>query len=209
MEETGPVWMKQAKRKERLMRWYGKSLRTASIPLAYHGTRRTFDSLELGSDVSNPLYGEAAPDHGLGIFFTNNLTMAKWFAGLSEYDPEQAEDYIPTGRNGVIMVARLNIANPWTPQDQGLDEEDPGQAYFNAVTRAGNGTNLKRLLAEQGHDGVVVKGMTTNYYGEGTYDMYVIFDPGQAEILQVIGGRTPGDNQETHDEHTDELDSIR
>jgi len=169
----------------------------ASIPMAYHGTSRPFDKFELGSDVSNPIYGGSSPDHGLGIFFTDNLTMAKWFAGLSEYDPEQAEGYVPTGKEGFIIAAKLNISKPWVLQDHAVElDEDPGQTYFNIVSQAGGGEKFKSLLMKQGYDGVVVKGMTTNYYGDGTYNMYVVFDSGQAEVIRMIGNQAQKDHME-------------
>jgi hypothetical protein len=149
------------------------------------------------------MYGRGFPDHGLGIFFTDNLTMAKWFAGLSEYDAEHAEEYIPTGEEGSVIVARLDISNPWILQDHIQDfNEDPGQTYFDVVSQAGGGEKFRRLLIEQGYDGVVVRGMTTNYYGEGAYDMYVVFNSSQVEVLQVIGEPVPNAQEDGDESRT-------
>ena len=51
----------------------------------YHGTNKDFNKFLLGKEIVNPTYGKII-DNGLGIFFTDNKTMALWFAGLVSYN---------------------------------------------------------------------------------------------------------------------------
>jgi hypothetical protein len=146
--------------------------------ILYHGTNRKFASFKLSDQISNPTYGAKMPDNGLGIFFTDNLTMAKWFAGIVDYDAD-TERYEDIGGYGRVIEARVNVKNPWVLSDHvdKVDDDDPGQTYFEVVEKMGGGAKMRETLQAQGYDGVVVDGMSTNYYEDGTYKMVVVFDP--------------------------------
>jgi len=150
----------------------------------YHGTKNKFDAFKVGSEVANPTYGKVL-DHGLGIFFTDNLTMAKFFAGISYYDVE-AEGYVDEPVDGARVVsAKLDIKNPFIVNDhvEEVDEDDPGQDYFDLVKQAGGGDKFRKQLIDQGYDGVIVNGATTNYYEEGSFSIVVVFDPSQIKVI--------------------------
>lgn len=150
----------------------------------YHGTSRRFVNLRLDAEASNPVYGTDAPDRGLGVFFTDNLVMAAWFAGIVDFDPDEG-DYVRTGQAGRVLSASLSVKRPWVLQEHvdDIDQDDPGQTYFETVERMGGGERMRELLSDQGYDCVVVHGMTTNYYRDGSYSIYVLFDPSDAIII--------------------------
>lgn len=130
------------------------------------------------------MYGKSAPDHGLGAFFTDNLTMAKWFAGMVDYDVN-VERYVDLGNEkSRVVSARLDIKNPWVLNDHyEVDEDDPGQTYFDAVDDYGGGEAMREKLSKMGYDSVVVNGMNTNYYEDGNYNIYAVFDPRNISII--------------------------
>jgi len=158
----------------------------------YHGTTEPFDNFTLGNRVTTKTYGNKAPDQGLGTFFTDNLTMAKWFAGRTEYDldTEKYEELSGTGR---VVSANLNIKKPWILNDNYLDYmskedfinwEDPIQVYFDIINTESGGENFKEKLKTDGYDSVIVKGGTTNYYEyPNTYDIIVVFNPSQINVI--------------------------
>lgn len=150
----------------------------------YHGTRKRFDKFELGKKVSNQTYGgDDELDNGLGIFFTDNLTMAKWFAGMVEYDG----DKYAKRKGGHVIEARVTINKPYMIEAKGDDVEygdDGVQEYFRQIKKAGGVAAFKKQLDKEGYDGVIVKGNNTNYYESGTYDVWVAFSPDQIEILK-------------------------
>lgn len=152
--------------------------------LVYHGTPRRFGNFRLDAGVTNPVYGTDVPDHGLGVFFTDNIVMAAYFAGMVEFDPGEG-DYVHTGRDGRVMSVRLKVERPWVLQEHvdNIDQDDPGQTYFETVERMGGGERMRELLSDQGYDCVVVHGMTTNYYRDGSYSIYVLFNPSDAIII--------------------------
>lgn len=150
----------------------------------YHGTDKNFTNFKLDSNISNPMYNNKNTDNDLGIFFTDNLTMAKWFAKLIEFDPNTGE-YINTNTDGRVITAKLDIKNPYILQDQieNIDIDDPGQTYFDLVEEMGGGKIMREKLIDRGFDSVIVKNMNTNYYEDGSYTLYVVFDPKQIKIL--------------------------
>lgn len=154
----------------------------------YHGTKSKFTNFKLDSKISSPTYGGVV-DNGLGIFFTDNLTMAKWFAGLTEYDSD-VDEYVDVKGPGRVISVKLNIKNPWILNDEVTvqDEDDPGQDYFRIVEENGGGQKFREKLMNEGYDSVIVKDVTTNYYADGTYDIVVVLDPEHIKIISNNGG---------------------
>lgn len=150
----------------------------------YHGTKNKFTRFEIGRSVSNPTYGGVS-DNGLGIFFTDNQTMAKWFAGMIDYDVD-TERYEDTGENGHIISAKVNLKNPWVLSEHvdDIDEDDPGQTYFDVVDEMGGGEQMRKKLESEGYDGVVVNDMRTNYYEDGAYKMVVAFNSDSIRVVR-------------------------
>jgi len=153
--------------------------------VVYHGTTRKFTSFKINSEISTNTYG-GTTDQALGIFFTDNIIMAKWFAGLIEYSLNY-DKYVKTDNtNGQIISAKLNMKNPWILKDHidDIDVDDPGQTYFQTVDSMGGGENMRKTLQEQGYDGVIVNNMNTNYYADGDYNIYVVFNTSDINVIK-------------------------
>lgn len=150
----------------------------------YHGTNRKFTGkLKPGQAISNPTYGTSGDkftDNSLGIFFTDNRTMAEWFAGLSDYDVDH-EKYMPTGnKDGRVIEKTVVMYNPYiidqSHKDYDIDNgEDSATIYFYEIEQAGGADQYKKNLLDKGYDGIVLRGNKKNYYEDGTYDMFVSF----------------------------------
>lgn len=160
-----------------------KKLNNVYDKIFYHGTTSKFTTFKINSHINNPTYG-GITDHNLGIFFTDNLTMAKWFAGLIEYDNDKYVNI--ENSNGEVISAKLNIKNPWILSDhvQNIDIDDPGQTYFDTVENMGGGQKMRETLQEKGYDSVIVENATTNYYEDGSFNMYIVFDPTLIKIIK-------------------------
>ena len=124
-------------------------------------------------DVINEVYGGPSDD-GMGTFYTDNKQMAEWFAGNSEYDPEK-EKYVSLGKKGTVGKSKISMHNPYVI-DKGNSEEDAVQEYFGEIERAGGMRQYRDALVGKGHDGIILKNNATNYYGDGRYDVYIVFD---------------------------------
>lgn len=150
----------------------------------YHGTDKQFTDFKLDNNVAHELYGKGAGDQDLGLFFTDNLTMAKWFAGITEYD-DKTEKYINVPGPGRVISVKLDIKNPWILSDHvEVDEDDPGQDYFHVINKAGGGKSFREQLMNDGYDAVIVNNATTNYYEDtGMYDIVVVFDSKQIQVI--------------------------
>lgn len=150
----------------------------------YHGTNRQFKGkLKPGQEINNPTYGtedEKFADNSLGIFFTDNKTMAQWFAGGKEYDGDK-DKYISTGNgNARVIEKRVVMHNPYIidqshPDYDADNDQDSAAIYFDEIEKAGGAKQYKKDLLDKGYDGIVLRGNTKNYYGDGTYDMFVSF----------------------------------
>lgn len=153
-----------------------------------HGTGADFDTFEIDKDISSSVYGTKSPDNGLGIFFTDNKVMAEWFAGITDYDPDK-EGYAPTGKSGKVINAKIEINKPHVIDDShheyDIDNEDDSvQIYFKEIEKAGGADNYRKMLQNKGHDGIILRGCRTNFYADGTYSVYVVFDPSKIEITK-------------------------
>lgn len=157
---------------------YEKFTPKSLTPVVYHGTTSQFDNFYMGKKSAHPTYGGVS-DIGLGIFFTDNKTMASWFAGMVEYDPEFDKYVKFINSKGRLVKARLEIKNPMVFDNASGEFEDSAEEYFDAIKKAGNVHKFKHNLVYDGYDGVIVKDATMNYYADGGYTIYVVFDPKQ------------------------------
>lgn len=148
----------------------------------YHGSKKLFNKFKLNNDITNPTYNMYNIDNNLGIFFTDNLTLAKQFANIIEFDGYK---YVETGNKGYIYECKLNISKPFIIQEQltNIDEDDPGQTYFNFIEELSEQDKIK---LKKNYDSIIVYDMNTNYYEDGNYTMIVVFDPDDIEIINIF-----------------------
>lgn len=152
-----------------------------------HGTKSPkFDKFRVGYDPANGVYGTDSPDNGIGVFFTDNNTMAEFFAGLTHFDPEKGK-YVSKSGKGRVMDVTISIDKPYVIDDKHKDYDadndmDSVQIYFDEIKDAGGADKYKASLEKRGYDGIILKKCTTNYYGKGTYTVYVVFDPRNTKI---------------------------
>ena len=112
-------------------------------------------------------------DDGMGIFWTDNLTMAKWFAGLIEYNGD-TDKYEEISTDGKIISKKLNLKNPYIINSDDEDY-DSFQQYMNDIKDSGGVDNYKNNLLNNNYDGIILKNNNTNYYEDGVYDIYIEF----------------------------------
>ena len=117
----------------------------------------------------NATYG--GNDDGIGIFWTNNLTMAKWFAGLIDYDVN-TERYEVISTEGKVITKTLNFINPYIINSKDGDY-DSFQQYMDEISKAGGVEKYKSFLLKKHKDGIILKNNNTNYYEDGVYDIYI------------------------------------
>jgi len=120
---------------------------------------------------TNKTYG--GNDDGIGIFWTDNLIMAKWFAGLIDYDVN-LERYKRISNDGKILQKVLNFNKPYIINSEDEDY-DSFQQYMDEIDSFGGVEKYKSHLVENGYDGIILKNNNTNYYGDGVYDIYIEF----------------------------------
>ena len=119
----------------------------------------------------NATYG--GNDDGIGIFWTDNMTMAKWFAGLIEYDVD-TDQYENISEDGKVIEKTLNFNNPYviTTDDE---DYDAFQQYMDEIKEIGGVETYKSNLIDKGYDGIILEDNNTNYYEDGTYNIYIEF----------------------------------
>lgn len=124
-------------------------------------------------DAVNATYGPGISDDGMGVFWTDNLTMAKWFAGLIEYsvDTDQYEK-IPNSK-GEILKKKLRLNNPYII-DSDDEDYDSFQVYMDELNDIGSVNEYRQGLLDDGYDSIILKNNNTNYYESGTYDIYIV-----------------------------------
>lgn len=145
-----------------------------------HGTKRRFERFDLKQAISTPTYG-GAPDNGVGIFFTDNEIMAKWFAGLTEYSIDHDRYIDKPGENGRVIHAKVKLENPFIIG--GNNEDDDGvQEYFREIEDAGGAQEFREKLIDHEFDGVIIENCTTNYYEGGDYTVFIALNPEQITI---------------------------
>lgn len=111
-------------------------------------------------------------DEGMGIFYTDNLIMAKWFAGLIEFNIHTSK-YEKISDNGKVIQTVLNFNNPYIINSDDEDY-DSFQMYMDEIKDYGGVDKYKEFLYKNNHDGVILKNNNTNYYQTGTYDIYIV-----------------------------------
>jgi len=119
----------------------------------------------------NKTYGGS--DDNIGTFWTNNLTMAKWFAGLIDFDID-SERYEETGNSGKVIQKILRFKNPYIINSEDADY-DSFQTYMHEIINIGGVEQYKANLIQQNYDGIILKDNNTNYYNDGVYDIYIEF----------------------------------
>lgn len=125
----------------------------------------------VGGESLNATYGGS--DDGMGVFYTNNLTMAKWFAGLIDYDVD-TERYETISTKGKVIEKTLNFTNPYII-DSDDEDYDSFQTYMDEIDETGGVDNYKSDLIANNYDGIILKNCITNYYEDGVYDIYIEF----------------------------------
>lgn len=128
----------------------------------------------------NATYGGVS-DAGMGVFWTDNLTIAKWFGGMIEFNPETGKYDEIKNSTGKVIQKSLNLKNPYIydidHKDYDVDNGwDSFQIYMEDIKTAGGVQNYKQNLINKGYDGIYLIGNNTNYYVDnGTYNVYIEF----------------------------------
>lgn len=168
-----------------------------------HGTNNlNFVKFKLNHNISNYVYGAEVTDNGLGVFFTDNKIMAGWFAGITEFDMNISK-YKNTNNNGKIIKAKIELNNPYIIDKNNLnynEDNDSIQIYFNEIENVGNVKKYKDKLQQNGYDGIILKNCTTNYYKDGEYTVYVVFD-----IKQILSNESFNRMTESIEDDSDAL----
>ena len=118
--------------------------------------------------------------------------MAECFAGLKIYDGDTSQ-YEDTGHKAdkVLEFDTFGPQNPMIIDSSHTEydlenEKDSVQIYFDEIREAGGAENYRKALQAQGFDGIILKGNTTNYYEDGTYDVYIDFNIPEKEIPDTM-----------------------
>lgn len=151
--------------------------------ILYHGSKNKFNKFTIDKEINNPTYNLNNLDHGLGVFLTDNLTMAKWFAGIIDFNPNTGK-YEKTNEIGYVYKVKANINNPYIINEHyTVDIDDAGQTYFNVIEEYGGGKKFREYLLKNEYDSIIVNNVTTNYYESGDYSIVVILDTKNAKII--------------------------
>ena len=122
-------------------------------------------------DRINTTYGKVSDD-GMGVFWTDNLTMAKWFAGLIDYSVDTDRYENIKGSKGKILTKEIKFENPYVI-DSDDEDDDSFQVYMDEIYDFGGVDNYKEMLIEKNYDGIILRNCSTNYYEDGTYDIFI------------------------------------
>jgi hypothetical protein len=156
-------------------------------------------------NISNYVYGTEVTDNGLGVFFTDNKIMAGWFAGITEFDINinKYNNNNNNNNNGKIIKAKIKLNNPYIIDKNNLnynEDNDSVQIYFNEIENVGSAKKYKDKLQQNGYDGIILKNCTTNYYKDGEYIVYVVFD-----IKQILSNESFNRMSESIEDDSDAL----
>ena len=127
-------------------------------------------------DRVNIMYGDGT-DEGMGVFWTDNLIMAKWFAGMVDYNPT-TERYEQISDNGKILEKHITFNKPYivdeTHEEYDADNfYDSFQIYIEIIKEYGGVESFRIFLLNSGYDGIILKGCTTNYYNDGACTIFI------------------------------------
>ena len=122
-------------------------------------------------DRINATYGKGSDD-GMGVFWTDNLTMAKWFAGLIDYSVDTDRYENIKGSKGKILTKEIKFENPYVV-DSDDEDYDSFQVYMDEIYDADGVDKYKEMLIEKNYDGIILRNCSTNYYENGTYDIFI------------------------------------
>jgi hypothetical protein len=122
-------------------------------------------------DRINATYGKGSDD-GMGVFWTDNLTMAKWFAGLIDYSVDTDRYENIKGSKGMILTKEIKFENPYVVNSDDEDY-DSFQVYMDEIYKFGGVDKYKEMLIEKNYDGIILRNCSTNYYENGTYDIFI------------------------------------
>lgn len=122
-------------------------------------------------DRINATYGKGSDD-GMGVFWTDNLTMAKWFAGLIDYSVDTDRYENIKGSKGKILTKEIKFENPYVV-DSDDEDNDSFQVYMDEIYDADGVDKYKEMLIEKNYDGIILRNCSTNYYENGTYDIFI------------------------------------
>lgn len=152
----------------------------------YHGSTKLFNKFSLNNEIKNSVYNGIS-DNNLGIFFTDNLTMAESFANVIEFDPNSGK-YINSNNIGYVYEVNILTKNPYILQEHinNIDEDDATQTYFNLIEKYGGSNNFKKYLISNGYDSIIVHNCTANYYENDIYTIIVVFNPNDIKIINTI-----------------------
>ena len=130
---------------------------------------------------ANKVYGTEYSDEGIGTFWTDNITMAKWFAGMIDFDIDSGQYKEIKDNKGKLLEEKIKLNNPYiinsSHKDYNLErtEMDSFRIYLKEIRESEGVDNYKNYLTERGFDGIILKDNITNYYADGTYDIYITF----------------------------------
>lgn len=160
-------------------RWFGDSkvVNARGKPLVvYHGTAYDFSEFEIGDwdgGTANP-----AEDTGLGVFFSSSARDAAWFVQKpTDGYGGRADDKYVKGAN--VIPAYVRIENPKRYETQA----DLFRAVREVYHRDGSGVGLRKMLQEEGYDGIIVDDAQRG----GNASWYIVFDP--KSIKSALGNR--------------------
>jgi hypothetical protein len=122
-------------------------------------------------DRINATYGKVSDD-GMGVFWTDNENMAKWFAGLIDYSVDTHRYENIEGSKGEILTKEIKFKNPYVV-DSDDEDYDSFQVYMDEIHDFGGVDNYKEMLIENNYDGIILRNCSTNYYENGTYDIFI------------------------------------
>ena len=129
--------------------------------IAYHGSATKFNSFNLRhfGKTDDGMFGK-------GIYFTNNKSIANCF-----------------GENNYLYKCRITINNPYVIDNTGTvngDSSPDAEQYYNMTNKDNS------ILEARGYDGIISK--NEEWTGTNTIiaDQYIVFDPSQIEILEII-----------------------
>ncbi len=160
----------------------------------------------VGGENVNATYGGISDD-GMGIFYTDNKRMANQFAGTEKFNPDKGE-YESTKGKGKVEESNISFDRPYvidrTNEKHNLDEgQDAVQIYFDQIKENGGVEAFKNKLLKEGYDGIILKENNTNYYEDGTYNVYIKFKEKPTPKSEPVPIK---DNTETKPVSTEETD---